>query len=135
MVKRVVLAALGLLLMAGALLAELKVEGDSKIKEHGLGVLTAAGVGETAQFRWATPSGLSVRKEKGTLVYTGAPGEYKVDLLVIDFDKKTFEEKTVTVVIEPKTPPPPVKDPVPIPNKPAPSPKQAIGKQTFGRSG
>lgn len=109
----------------------LSVEGDLAVAEHRLGRLEAKGVSDSAQVRWRVPAGLSVWKHGRVLVFTGEPGAYRVELLVIDFERKAFEETEVNVTIggrdfpAPPVPPPAPKPPEPKPPEPKPPEKPA----------
>lgn len=98
--KKVALALLCVLLLAVCARAELKIEGGRKVKEYTLGKLEAAGISDGAKVQWQTPPALSVAESGRTLIFTGPPGTYRVRVLAVDFKSETFEESSITVVIQ-----------------------------------
>jgi hypothetical protein len=130
-----------LLAVSAAAAGELKIAGETKVKEYRLGKLTASGIAETAQVRWSVPRELDHRRVGHEILFTGPPGTYTISLLAIDFDAKSFSEAEVSVTIEGRgiAPAPPVPTPAPPkPDTPAPGKPDApaaLCKLRVGRSG
>jgi hypothetical protein len=139
---RYLMAVLCIAVAALAFGGELKITGDTKVKEHRLGKLTASGIAETAQVRWSVPAELDYRRVGQEILFTGPPGTYKVNVLAIDFDAKSFSESDVSITIEGigKTipPTPPITKPTPPttpPTSPKPDAAEALCRLRVGRSG
>lgn len=128
-VRSVLLGMLTLLSMTVSLLAgEVRIVGDSKIKENKLGELRLDGVVEKSAVLWRYDKALidtRVGPKKNVLLWTAAPGTYTLEVYVFSTDKEgvpVIDEGSTTLTVEPRVPPPvpPVPPVPPGPNPPTP---------------
>jgi hypothetical protein len=117
-------------LAAGMARGELKIEGETAVKEHKLVTLTAAGYekGAAVLWRWDKAK-LDGRRSGNVLILTGPPGSYVIEATALRLDKDgntTVEQVDATVTIGGTAPPGPV-PPGPKPDDP-PVPPAPVGK-------
>lgn len=124
-----------LLILTAASFAEVKIQGDAKVKLHNFVELSASGAVPGTAFLWRVygPDGKrisdakQVKASKESLNFVGPAGVYRVELLSAFYDEKTkqqsFSEDLFTVTIgDGKPEPGPRPGPTPDPDNPAPIP-------------
>jgi hypothetical protein len=136
--RRPILTAGALLLLASSVLADLKIVGEMKLPANRLVRLEAEGAAEGAALIWDVSNEESVDAEEvgQRFLFAAPPGSYKIKLRSIRLkDGKTTVETARAVVVIGDTPPaPPVPPgpgpgpaPVPPPDPPSPAPIPAAG--------
>jgi hypothetical protein len=130
----VLLPLLLLLLAAPAAPAQLRITGDTKVREHTIARLTAEGAADAALI-WDVDQEDKVDAIEwgSSLFFVGPPGSYRIKCRAIRVKdgRPIAETARATVVIEAASPPPPPPPPGPTPPPPPPPPPTPVVVKTL----
>ena len=127
--RKTLVGVFALLLLAGAVLGEVKVVGETTVQPYKLVRLEVKDLPANTTVRWRITPRIGVDKSSNAsgskLEFVAPPGAYAVDAetTTVDWDRKVFtqDEGSVTVTIADPAPPVP-----PLPPVPPPAPKVTV---------